>query len=188
MGPQRQFELLAFDYFDGKWERILNIIKNYEAFQDVPFSIATNEFLSELQRRYPDAKFILSTRDSASEWYHSLLQFHRKLWFEDKTIVEWKDVKEVNYGTEGFVFRSILRCHNLETLPDGYSKLPYDQETLEQWYNDYNSRIVKFFEGNATFIVVNLKDQNTTDQLKEFLGHPTSRARIGRLNVTAERQ
>ena len=51
MGPQRQFELLTFDYVDGKWERILNIIKNYEAFQDVPFSNATNEFLSELQRR-----------------------------------------------------------------------------------------------------------------------------------------
>jgi len=188
MGPQRKFELLAFDYFDGKWERILNIIKNYEAFQDTPFSKATNEFLLELQQRYPDAKFILSTRDDASEWYHSLLQFHRKLWFKDKAIVDWKDVKEVNYGTEGLLLHFMLSNHSLETLPDGYSKLPYDQEILEQWYNDYNSRIVKFFEGNANFIVVNLKDQNTTDQLKEFLGHPTSRARIGRLNVTAERQ
>jgi hypothetical protein len=82
----------------------------------------------------------------------------------------------------------MLSNHNLETLPNGYSKLPYDQETLEQWYNDYNSRIVKFFEGNAALIVVNLKDPNTADQLKEFLGHQTSRARIRRLNVTAERQ
>ena len=117
-----------------------------------------------------------------------MLQFHRKLWFKDKAIVDWKDVKEVNYGTEGLLLHFMLSNHSLETLPDGYSKLPYDQEILEQWYNDYNSRIVKFFEGNANFIVVNLKDQNTTDQLKEFLGHPTSRARIGRLNVTAERQ
>jgi hypothetical protein len=46
VGPQGQFELLPFDYFGGKWSRILNIIKNYEAFQDVPFSYATNEFLS----------------------------------------------------------------------------------------------------------------------------------------------
>jgi len=103
-------------------------------------------------------------------------------------MVEWKDVKEVNFGTEGLLLPYMLSHHSLETLPDGYSKLPYVQDAFEQSYNDYNSRIVKFFEGNATFIVVNLKDQNTTDQLKEFLGHPTSRARIGRLNITAERQ
>jgi histidinol-phosphate/aromatic aminotransferase/cobyric acid decarboxylase-like protein len=70
----------------------------------------------------------------------------------------------------------------------GYNIDPEKIEALEQSYNNYNSRIVKFFEGNANFIVVNLKDQNTTDQLNEFLGHPTSRARIGRWNVTAKMQ
>jgi hypothetical protein len=188
MGPQRQFEFLLFDYFDGKWERIMHIIKNYEAFQDVPFSKATNEFISKLRQQYPDAKFILSTRDDASEWYHSLLRFHRKKWFRGKEIIQWEDVKRVNYVVKELSFKRALKYHSIDALPLNYEKLPYDQEILERWYNSYNSRMVKLFEGDPNFVVVNLKDQDTADQLKIFLGHTSSEVTIDRLNSTAVRR
>ena len=45
-GPQRRFEMLRHQYYDGDWQEILKIIHNYEAFQDVPFSKSTNLFIS----------------------------------------------------------------------------------------------------------------------------------------------
>ena len=95
MGPQRQFEMLLHNYYDGDWEEIMKIIENYEAYQDVPFSISTDAFISNIRRLHPSAKFILSTRDDASEWYHSLIRFHRKLWYGNKKEIEWCDVQKV---------------------------------------------------------------------------------------------
>ena len=123
MGPQRKFEMLLHQYYDGDWQEILKIIHNYEAFQDVPFSKSTNSFISELRRLYPTAKFILTTRDDASEWHSSLVRFHRKLWYGGKAEIEWCDVQKVKYGGDALE-SALLKMHNMEVLESSYKKAP----------------------------------------------------------------
>jgi hypothetical protein len=79
--------MLTADYHAGNWDEIFRGIKNYEAFQDEPFNQASDAFIAEFQKRYPDAKFILRTRDNATEWFHSLLRFSRKKWAGKKTTI-----------------------------------------------------------------------------------------------------
>ena len=130
MGPQRRFEMLRHQYYDGDWQEILKIIHNYEAFQDVPFSKSTNLFICELRRLYPTAKFILTTRDDASEWYSSLIRFQRKLRYGNKTEIEWCDVQKVRYRGR-IAERSILNMHNMEVFEPTYKKAPHNQKVLE---------------------------------------------------------
>lgn len=183
MGPQRKFEMLLHQYFDGDWQEILKIIHNYEAFQDVPFSKSTNLFISEIRRLYPTAKFILTTRDDASEWYSSWIRFQRKLRYGNKAEIEWCDVEKVRYRGRS-PERSILYMHNMEVLESSYKKAPYDQKVLESWYDGYNERIMQLFKDDVNFIHVNLKDHDSTERIKTFLGKERSRATISRLNST----
>jgi len=182
-GPQRRFEMLRHQYYDGDWQEILKIIHNYEAFQDVPFSKSTNLFISKLRRLYPTAKFILTTRDDASEWYASLIRFQRKLRYGNKAEIEWCDVQKVRYRGLS-PERSILYMHNMEVLEPTYKKAPYDQKVLESWYDGYNERIMQLFKDDVNFIRVNLKDHDSTERIKTFLGKERSRATLLKLNTT----
>ena len=182
-GPQRRFEMLRHQYYDGDWQEILKIIHNYEAFQDVPFSMSTDSFISEIRGLYPTAKFILTTRDDASAWYASLIRFHRKLWYGNKAKIEWCDVQKVRYRGRS-PERSILYMHNMEVLESSYKKAPYDQKVLESWYDEYNERIMQLFKDDVNFIHVNLKDHDSTERIKTFLGKERSRATLLKLNTT----
>lgn len=184
LGLERQFLMLTADYHAGNWDEIFRVIKNYEAFQDEPFNQASDAFIAEIQKRYPDAKFILSTRDNATEWFHSLLRFSRKKWAGKKTTIRWDDVKKIQYGKKDDYFRRYMRYHQIDTLDEGYDKLPFDQDVLENWYNTYNTRITSLFTGNPNFIQVNLKEKDTEERLKQFLGVPHSNATFKRLNAT----
>jgi hypothetical protein len=182
---ERQFLMLAADYHAGNWDEIFRVIKNYEVFQDEPFNQASDAFIAEIQKRYPDARFILSTRDNATEWFHSLLRFSRKKWAGEKTPIRWDDVKNVEYGKKDDYFRRYLRYHRIDTLDEeAYDKLPFDQDVLENWYNTYNTRITSLLSGNPNFIQVNLKDKDTAERLKQFLGVPHSNALMKRENAT----
>ena len=182
-GPQRRYEKLIQQYYDGDWQEILKIIHNYEAFQDMPFSNSTNLFISELRRLYPTAKFILTTRDDASEWYASLVRFHRKLWYGNKAEIEWCDVQKVKYVGDA-IQSTMLKMHNMEVLEPTYKKAPYDQKVLESWYDGYNERIMQLFKDDVNFIHVNLKDHDSTERIKTFLGKERSRATLLKLNTT----
>lgn len=101
--------MLTADYHAGNWDEIFRVIKNYEVFQDEPFNQASDAFIAEIQKRYPDARFILSTRDNATEWFHSLLRFSRKKWAWKKIPIRWDDVKKVEYGKKDDYFQRYLR-------------------------------------------------------------------------------
>ena len=182
-GPQRKFEELLYHYYDGDWQEILKVIRNYEAFQDLPFSLSTDLFISEIRGLYPTAKFILTTRDDASAWYSSLVRFHRKLWYGNKTEIEWCDVQKARYRGRS-PERTILNMHNMEVLESSYKKPPYDQEVLESWYDAYNKRMMKLFMDDNNFIQINLKNQDSAVRIKAFLGKEDNEAMILRLNTT----
>lgn len=69
VGDQPTAERLTPEYLAGNWAPILAYCKSAQAFQDVPFSLP--ETYKHLDQAFPNAKFILTVRDSAEQWYAS---------------------------------------------------------------------------------------------------------------------
>ena len=74
LGSQPDAELLIKDWEKGDFRRILDYCETADAFQDVPFCL---EFTYQiLDYAFPDSRFILTVRNTAEEWYESLVRFH----------------------------------------------------------------------------------------------------------------
>src|SRR5690606_32403789 len=78
MGDQKTGELLFKDWYKRDFKKIIALAKTADAFQDAPFSFPFT-FIA-LDQHFPNAKFILTVRDSPEQWYKSLTTFHSKLW------------------------------------------------------------------------------------------------------------
>lgn len=162
--PQRQFELLRDDYLQGNRQEIFRLIKRYETFQDIPFSIADETFLHDLTATYPSAKFILSKRSSDEEWYQSLCRFHSKGSHDGKWPLTWDDVKKVDYLGKGRRYDFFIHVVGSE------AKEPYDKHTWCAFYNNHNRLVRSFFKGRPNFLEINLADPNAESILRNFLG------------------
>lgn len=55
-------------YQAGDWDTLWATIDEYDSFEDWPWPLMYQEF----DKRYPDAKFILTTRKTPETWYRSL--------------------------------------------------------------------------------------------------------------------
>lgn len=73
VGPQREVERLLLDLGWTPGARLWEFVESHEAFQDVPFS--SSWLLPELFARYPEARYVLTTRDPEA-WYASLKNHH----------------------------------------------------------------------------------------------------------------
>src|SRR5215217_356424 len=76
VAPQQEAELAALPFFKGKLGAMKSYIENYDAFQDVPFSIKST--YAQIDSLFPGSKFILTYRNS-DEWFESLLAAHKKI-------------------------------------------------------------------------------------------------------------
>lgn len=165
-GPQRQFEELRDEFFSGRWDRVFELIDKHDAFQDTPFSTGGGAFVAALRDRYPDAKFILTVRDSAEQWFNSLERFHRGQWFGDKEVITWDDVASVEYIRKGYIYASLRRV----TGPD--AEFPYDREVWMQAYNAHNESIRAELAGTERLLEVNLREARASEKLADFLDLP----------------
>lgn len=166
VAPQRDFELLRDEYRVGNWEKLLNLIDLYEGFQDSPFSRSTPEFLSKLRSRYPEAKFILTVRDSPETWHGTLERLHRKNWYGFGQPITWEHVKSVNYVHPTFLYTSIMDVVGSE------NHAPYDSEIWMAHYSNYVQRCRDQFVGSSSFLEVNLAEPNAAQKLQQFLELP----------------
>src|SRR5690606_39066036 len=95
VGDQPTAELLIDDYIARNWKPILKYCETAEVFQDIPFS---NDYLYVLLDFYfPNAKFILSERDNADQWYNSITKFHTKLFGKNGNVPTKEDLQNGNY-------------------------------------------------------------------------------------------
>lgn len=163
VSPQWEFEQLSDEFHQGNRSRIMELIKAYETFQDTPFSMADEEFLDELQKRYPRAKFILSVRESTDVWYQSLVRFHSNSFFEGRTDVSWEEVKSVNYVNPGRIYRSMIRIVGDESIP------PYDESTWKAFYERHNQKMRVYFHQSPNFLEIDLSSPSAQLQLSQFL-------------------
>lgn len=161
VGHQPTAELLTDDYIKRNWNPILKYCKTAEVFQDVPFS---NDYLYVvLDHYFPNAKFILSVRDTPEDWYHSITKFHTKLFGKGGKIPTKEDLQQATYRYKGFVWKSFEEKYG-EVKGDIYNK-----EHLIKIYSERNEQITHYFKGKSNFLILNLSHPNAIAQLSNFL-------------------
>jgi hypothetical protein len=144
-------------------KELLSFSESADLFKDVPFSLPNVWRI--IYDGYPDAKFILSVRDSSEQWFKSITNFHASF----ATLTSWKSVNEVKYcytktnSTNSFLYDYMISIN-------GKSKEPYNKATLIASYNKHNDEVVSFFKNKPNFIMINVAKDDDYIRLCKFLG------------------
>lgn len=161
MGSQYRAEKLLKYYQNSNWKPIIKFCKTAEAFQDAPFSWPYTWMI--LHEHYPDAKFILTTRDE-EDWYKSLIRFHSKLFADGNRVPTKEDLQNATYNYKGFIWEANRAVHKtpLEEI--------YKKEELIRNYRLHNNSILHYFKDKANFLHIDVSQKNSYKKLAAFLG------------------
>lgn len=174
-GDQVRGELLLRDFMSGNFGPILDFCKTADFFQDLPFN-APGCF-KILLTAYPDAKYILTVRDSADEWYESLVGFHQKVFGAPLT----KELlQKTDYRYRGFAWDAN------RALYQSPEEAPYERESLIDTYEHHYFNVLKTFGRSENLLVLNLKEKDAVEKLSEFLGIKPKVEKMPWLNKTAD--
>lgn len=174
LGNQENAELLFHDWARNDYRRIISYCQSAQAFQDIPFSL--HGTFVELDKAFPNAKFVLTVRNDAEEWYQSLVRFHSRI--VDKGRVPTKDdLRQYNYRYPGFmldVFKHSFGAGGAEA---------YDRDAYVRYYEDHNNQVKEYFRGRqGKLLVLNLADSGAMEKLVTFLGFPYMGQKMPHLN------
>ena len=164
-------ETKATLYFDDwrnrDFDRILRFCRSGgDAFQDIPFSLP--DTYHHLDNAFPDARFVLTVRDSADQWYRSLTTFHSKACSRSGNIPPTPaDVANARYWRRGFLAEYCK--YVLGTPTDD----PYNRTIATRFYDDYVSKVQDYFSSKPDrFLVINVAKDGEHNRLRRFLGVP----------------
>jgi hypothetical protein len=161
MGNQEEGEKLIDNYLMRDFSSIIDYCKTAEAFQDIPFSF--HYTFMAIDQAFPNAKFILTFRDSEEQWYNSLVKFHFKI-FKKNRIPTYKDVLENSYRYPGFMWKVRNKVFGIEPEMD-----MYDEQTWTNYYNEHNKMVREYFKLKNNLLEINLSDKKSYLKLAQFL-------------------
>jgi len=164
IGRQSKAEALMEVWSQRNYRRIIRYCRFADAYQDVPFSLPYT--YQAVDNAFPGSKFILTVRDSASEWYSSLTRFHTKL-IGKKRLPTPEDLKEYPYVARGWLWRqqTLVYGVNEDTL--------YDAQIYQRHYEQHNSQVIDYFRHRRNdLLILNLNDPHAMKALCEFLNKP----------------
>ena len=161
VGDQATAELLIHEYAHRNWRPILDYCRTAEAFQDIPFSLPYTYQI--LDYAFPNSKFILSVRDSADQWYHSLVRFHMKRLNLDRPPTK-EDWINDPYRYPGWCWDTNRIVY--DTPEDD----PYNETGLKEHYRRHNREVTRYFRLRDNLLVINLADRDSYYRFCQFLG------------------
>ena len=162
LGDQAKGELLLPAYTQRNFKAIVKFCKTADAFQDVPFCF--QHTYMALEQAFPKAKFILTVRDSETQWYQSLVRFHTKLFGEGKRTPTWEDLKKATYRYPGYVAEVRKQVFGImENEP------PYQEEKLKAYYTTHNASVLDYFKNKENLLVLNVSEVDAYSRLCAFL-------------------
>lgn len=162
VGNQRTFELLFDDWVKRDFRRVIRYCNTAQFFQDVPFSLPYTYIV--LDHAFPGSKFILTVRDDAEQWYTSLTRFHSRLWGDEKSPPNSKDLKKADYIYKGFPFHSRMHVNNVT------EEAPYNKDVLMDYYEIHNKNVKDYFRFRSDdLLLINLRVENSYQQFCKFL-------------------
>jgi hypothetical protein len=179
MGNQKRAEILGIEW--GKYRDASNIIKycfTADAFQDIPFS--TPELYKLLDKEFPNAKFILSVRDSGEQWYDSLVKFHSKKFSSERNRIPTEsDLSDSLYGYRGMVL-DVKRYFYSFPEVDLYDKVKYIK-----FYYSHIKEVKKYFlERDKKLLTINVANEDDFYRLVSFLNVNTDLTKFPWKNKT----
>ena len=161
VGDQNKAHALMYDYEKRNFKPIIKYCNTADAFQDAPFSYYYT-FIA-LDNAFPKAKFILTVRDTPEQWYHSLVNFHTKLFGKEGDIPTADDLREAKrpYG------RTVLG--NLKMRFNINENDVYNKEKLIYYYNTHNNLIFDYFKFKNNLLLINLSNKNSYKDFCDFI-------------------
>lgn len=160
LGDQAQGELLLRAYAKRNFKKIVEFCQTADAFQDAPFCFPFTYIA--LDQSFPRAKFILSVRDDADQWYRSLTTFHGQQ-FAGGRVPEKEDLIRATYSYPGFMWDAIRFVYD---TPEGDI---YQKPTLVSSYDRHNKDVRDYFRFKSNLLEVNLANNGHYARLCEFL-------------------
>ncbi|MGC9402622.1 sulfotransferase family protein [Vibrio genomosp. F10 str. 9ZC157] len=164
MGDQATGEMLIFDWGDNNFDRIVRFSETAEAFQDIPFSLPNT--YKALDGAFPNAKFILTVRQSSDVWHRSLCNFHTKVFSSDQSrLPNEEDFRNALYRYKGYIYDASKVMYNFPNVP------LYDKKKYTKMYDNHNADVKKYFSDKPEkLLVLNLAEQGSYHKLCKFLG------------------
>ena len=162
-GNQREAEQLLPKYINGNIKPILNYCRRGVFFQDIPFSIPN--FYKILDKEFPNSKFILTIRNSAEDWYDSLIRFHTKTKLIGTTdkLPTSNELKLSDYVYKGWAYD----VHNI--IYDVPYNDPYNKDILISTYENHKKDVIDYFKDrNTDLLIIDLCNKNAYKEFKNF--------------------
>lgn len=178
VGNQGQAELLVHDWARQDYRRLIGYCRFADAFQDVPFSLPGT--FQAMDTAFPGSKFVLTVRNSAVEWFESLLRFHSKIVGKGR-VPTADDLRQFNYRYPGFLFDSFRLRYGADE-----SNL-YNRDLYIQKHEVHNHNITEYFRGRPDdLLVLNVGEPDAMERLLIFLGYPYTGQKMPHLNSSKD--
>jgi hypothetical protein len=164
---------LAHYYHMKHFDPIIDHCKSAEVFKDIPFSWPdTYKYLDEA---FPDAKFILTVRDSPSQQAHSVINFAKKR-FGGKlpTLDDFKKYDHIYPGWSyinriWFFANNANKDMSITEIEKQLSERMFDLETLMHEYVSYNQAVEDYFRSRPEkLLVINVGNPKDYTRFCEF--------------------
>ena len=176
VAPQREGEKLYKDWANNDFTNIIKLSEKYEAFQDRPFSMP--DTYKHLDKHFHNAKFILTVRDNADDWYNSFIRFQSKM-FGKGIKPTTHQLKQSGYQYKGWIYDVIKKLYG--TSDDDI----YNKDKLLYVYLKHNKEVIEYFKDRPDdLLVINLKDKSSYKKFCKFLGHKKRLISFPHLNKT----
>lgn len=175
VAKQREGERLLPQYIDRDFKAIISYCKksSSEVFQDVPFSLP-NTFV-HLDNAFPKSKFVLTLRDSADQWYRSILNFHSKIYNKG----EWptaESLKQSKYIYKGWSWDLM---HNVF---DTSAENMYSKNEFVEKYEKHIDHVRDYFKNKEDKLIeINLSETKDFSKLCDFLNLETEHTEFPRI-------
>ncbi|MFD1217206.1 sulfotransferase [Microbulbifer celer] len=138
----------------GRFDDICAIIDNYDSLCDFPYPL----LYERLAERYPDSRFVLTTRRSEDQWLESLRKLNLR-----------------NGPTEAF--RIAYGCYDVHG----------NEDRLRDFYLQHNEAAREFFRGSERFTEVCWEQGDGLNRIGELLGIDISGASVPVANASADK-
>src|SRR5690554_1860006 len=178
-GNQQEGELLIDAYIGERWDEITDFCHTAEFFQDLPFSAPKTAEI--LLKNFPDAKYILTIRGSADQWYKSITEFHKIKFGQNGEIPTKQDLLDADYRYKGFAWDANRALYN---SPEND---PYRRSDLVMAYDNHIANAKKLFSGKHNLLIIDISQQGAVERLSEFLNIKSTLNTMPWLNKTSER-
>ncbi|HEY2526820.1 MAG TPA: sulfotransferase [Xanthobacteraceae bacterium] len=174
LGDQAEGELLIRHWAVRNFVPIVELARSAQVFQDMPFSLPFTYVA--LDEAFPTAKFILSVRDSAEQWYHSLTRFHARLIGKGR-LPTANDLKDCPYRHKGWLFEAMQLIYGVS------EKEPYEKSRLIAQYEGHNRAVADYFRLRPeSLLTLNLAETDAAAKIMSFLKLPFTGETMPHLN------